>query len=107
LFINLTKSRFKLSLDCSTKAYYDANRHLYANQSTHDEFLKLLAFGGNQVGELAKIMYRRKDPRAIEIDSSFEDEQVFQTKGYLEQSKITLFEATLKFNNLLLKNQDF
>lgn len=100
---NLSKSRFKLAIDCNTKAYYDANRDLYANQAIHDDFLKLLAFGGNQVGELAKLMYRRKDPSAIEIDSSFQDEQVFQTKGYLEQTKITLFEATLKFNNLLLR----
>ena len=100
---NLTKSRFKLSLDCNTKAYYDANRDLYANQSAHDEFLELLAFGGKQVGELAKIMYRRKDPSAIEIDSRFEEEQVSQTKKYLEKDKATLFEATLKYNNLLLR----
>ena len=100
---NLSKSRFKLAIDCNTKAYYDANRDLYANQAAHDDFLKLLAFGGNQVGELAKLMFRRKDPNAIEIDSRFEDEQVFQTKSNLEQDKITLFEATLKFNNLLLR----
>jgi len=103
LIKNLSKSRFKLAIDCNTKAYYDANRDLYANQAAHDDFLKLLAFGGNQVGELAKLFYRRKDPSAIEIDSRFEDEKIFQTKSYLEQDKITLFEATLKINNLLVR----
>ena len=38
----LSKSRFKLALECNTKAYYDANRDIYANQSSTNEFLNLL-----------------------------------------------------------------
>lgn len=49
----LTKSRFKLALECPTKIYYDG-KHEYANQKIEDQFLLALADGGFQVGELAK-----------------------------------------------------
>ena len=53
----LTKSRFKLATQCPTKLYYTAKPKLYANSSSEDTFLVMLADGGYQVGELAKTCY--------------------------------------------------
>ncbi len=51
---NLTKSKFKLALECPTKLYY-VDKPEYANQQTEDSFLKALAEGGYQVDALAII----------------------------------------------------
>ena len=99
----LSKSRFKLALECNTKAYYDANRDIYANQSSTNEFLNLLAFGGNQFGELVKYWYKKKDPLAKEIVNEQEDQQIEETQLLLKKDQVTLFEATLKYKNLLLR----
>ena len=53
----LTKSRFKLALECMTKLYYTGKKKEYADQNVDDTFLKTLAEGGFQVGELAKYMF--------------------------------------------------
>ena len=58
----LTKSRFKLAVECPTKLFYTGKSE-YRNTSNEDEFLAMLADGGFQVGELAKLMY----PSGIEI----------------------------------------
>ncbi len=52
----ITKSRFKLALQCPTKIYYDGKPE-YANQKLEDTFLLALADGGFQVGELAKCYF--------------------------------------------------
>jgi hypothetical protein len=63
----LTKSRFKLSLECATKLFY-TNKKEYANQKSTDTFLWELAKGGMQIGELAKY-YFSNDAAAITIDT--------------------------------------
>lgn len=50
-----TKSAFKVALECPAQLYYYHEPQEYANQNTQDEFLRSLAEGGFQVGELAKI----------------------------------------------------
>jgi len=52
----LTKSRFKLALECLTKLYY-TRKDDYADESIDDSFLIALAEGGFQVGELAKFLF--------------------------------------------------
>ena len=52
----LTKSRFKLALSCPTKLYYGKKENNYENTQTDDPFMKALAEGGYQVGELAKFL---------------------------------------------------
>ena len=47
----LTKSRFKLALECPTKVFYSLDPR-YVNAKQDDEFLQALADGGFQVGEL-------------------------------------------------------
>ena len=46
----LTKSRFKLAMECPTKLYYTGKGE-YINQDLDDPFLLALAEGGFQVGE--------------------------------------------------------
>src|SRR5690625_5499777 len=58
----LTKSRFKLALDCPTKLYY-TRKPEYENQSETDTFLQALAQGGFQVEELARMQY----PKGVAI----------------------------------------
>jgi hypothetical protein len=52
----LTKSRYKLGLECPTKLYYTGKSE-YANKNLEDTFLLALADGGFQVGELAKCYF--------------------------------------------------
>jgi hypothetical protein len=49
----LTKSKFKLALECTAKLYYQSNK-AYKKNKLDNDFLKTLAKGGFQVGELAK-----------------------------------------------------
>lgn len=58
----LTKSRFKLALECPTKLFYTGKSE-YANQKIDDPFLLALAKGGFQVGALAK----RYFPACVEV----------------------------------------
>lgn len=58
----LSKSRFKLALECSRKLVY-ATDNRYANTKNTDDLLKSLAEGGHQVGKLAQLMH----PGGIEI----------------------------------------
>ena len=50
----LTKSRFRLGIDCPSKLYYTKKEKLYANTKNLDTFMKALASGGFQVEELAR-----------------------------------------------------
>ncbi|TWO69498.1 DUF2779 domain-containing protein [Caenimonas sedimenti] len=95
----LTKSRFKLALDCPTKLFYTGKKDLYADGNLDDEFLQALAEGGFQVGELAKLMF----PEGIEIIQTSHDEQVTETERMLERDSVTLFEAAIRHGNLFVR----
>jgi len=94
----LTKSRFKLALDCETKLFY-TNKKEYPDQHLDDTFLESLAGGGFQVGELAKMYH----PGGIEIPYGKYDEMVNETLLLLNQEKVIIYEATVKFQNLLIR----
>lgn len=87
----LTKSRFKLGLECPTKMFYNAMRDQYADQQKDDPFLMALAEGGFQVGEMAKLMY----PGGIEITSRDPQEALRQTTELLDQETVILYEPAL------------
>ena len=53
----LTKSRFRLGIDCPAKLYYTKKEKLYANTKDLDTFMQALASGGFQVEELARLHY--------------------------------------------------
>ena len=91
----LTKSRFKLAVECPTKLYYTGKKE-YANLKNDNDFLKALADGGFQVGELAKLMY----PGGVEIQFNGDFEKATEdTKKFLKQENVTLFEAAINFEN--------
>ena len=52
----LSKSRFKLGLECPNKLYFTGKAE-YVNAKEEDPFLQALANGGYQVEELAKLHY--------------------------------------------------
>jgi len=95
----LTKSRFKLGLKCPTKLFYTKKPDVYADNSLDDPFLKALAEGGFQVGELAKCYY----PNGIEIDGLDYEKTWNESSEHLKKNEVTLFEAALKFDNLFVR----
>lgn len=94
----LTKSRFKLALECPTKLYYDGKAE-YANQKIEDSFLEALADGGFQVGELAKKYF----PDGFEIQTLDYEEALYRTNELLKQESVTIYEAAIRFGNLFVR----
>jgi len=94
----LSKSRFKLAVECPTKLNYTGLKG-YANRSDENEFLKALAKGGYQVGELAKLMYPGgKDIETLDIEAS-----AAATVTLLEQENVTIYEAAICHDNLFIR----
>jgi hypothetical protein len=52
----LTKSRFKLALECPTKLFYTKKPEIFPDQTQGDPFLKALAEGGFQVGGAGQML---------------------------------------------------
>ena len=95
----LTKSRFKLALECPTKLFYTGKTEIYPDAKQEDEFLQALAEGGFQVGELAKLMF----PGGIDVTTRAHDEQVEETRRLLERDAVTIFEVTVRHGNLFAR----
>jgi hypothetical protein len=102
----LTKSRFKLALECPTKLYYDGKPE-YPDQNDEDSFLQSLAEGGFQVGELAKCYF----PGGHDIKTLDYDEALRQTRELLKKDRVVIYEAAIRFSqffvriDILIKNQ--
>ena len=96
----LTKSRFKLALDCPTKLYYTRKKK-YENRSDSDSFLEALAQGGFQVEELARMDY----PEGIAIigDDYNYDLLAEKTQTLLEKENVTIFEPAFLINDLFIR----
>ncbi|PYT00674.1 MAG: DUF2779 domain-containing protein [Acidobacteria bacterium] len=94
----LTKSRFKLALECPTKLFY-TNKDEYANQKIDDPFLLALAKGGFQVGELAKSYF----PGGEEVTKTGYDEPLARTNELLKRENVTIFEAAIKYENFFIR----
>ena len=95
----LTKSRFKLALECPTKLYYTRKDNEYANKSKKDKFLNALAEGGYQVGELAKYYH----PNGYEVLSKGDDDQLKETSELLQKQKVIIYEPAIKFENFFIR----
>ena len=87
----LSKSRFKVALECPRKLAYIGN-DTYVDTKKHNAFLKSLAEGGFQVGEMAKLLY----PGGIEVEDEKQADQINHTRELLKQDEVTIFEATLQ-----------
>lgn len=94
----LTKSRFKIGLECPTKLYYEGNKE-YANQNIEDSFLLALAEGGFQVGELAKYYYAGGHM----IGSLNYAESLAETNMLLQKDKVIIYEAAVQHDNFFVR----
>jgi len=94
----LTKSRFKTALECPTKLFYSGKKE-YANASNDDDFLRALAEGGFQVGELAKLMY----PKGVEVTARGHADALADTAALLQRDQVTIFEAAVSVDNLFIR----
>jgi len=94
----LTKSRFKLALDCPAKLFY-SGKSQYPDTKKDDAFLAALAEGGYQVGAIAKCYY----PNGIEIQERGYEVPLEKTNELLKQEDAVIFEAAFRFNNLFIR----
>lgn len=96
----LTKSRYKLGLECPNKLYYIRKKE-YANQKQEDPFLQALAQGGFQVEELARMHY----PNGVLIDGNDGNYELLwqQTQKLLEQENVTIYEPAFLVNGLFIR----
>ena len=92
----LTKSRFKLAVECPRKLFYSGKPE-YRNSKQDDTFLQALADGGFQVGELAKRLY----PGGIEITAKGNAEALAATAELLRRENVVLFEPAIAHGSLL------
>ena len=95
----LTKSRFKLGLDCPTKLFYTGKNAIYPNRNADNEFLQFLAEGGFQVGKLAQCYY----PEGIEVESTDHATALAQTDELMQRTDVVIFEAAFRHDDLFVR----
>ena len=101
----LTKSRFKLALECPTKLFYAGEGKTYFDKNDGNDFLSALADGGNQVGELAKFKYH-DDPvgQAITIEPLGYALALSQTAEKIAMpGRVVIAEAALLYGNFFVR----
>ncbi len=96
----LSKSRFKLGLECPNKLFFTGKEE-YANQKSENPFLKALASGGFQVEELARLHY----PNGIFINTeNYEYGKAFQlTQEALLLENVVIYEAAFLVDNFFIR----
>ena len=96
----LTKSRFKLGLDCPNKLFY-TSKAVYENLKVDDPFMDALASGGFQVEEYARMHY----PGGVLIEESRTDYEFLanKTRELLEQENVIIYEAAFLIDNLFIR----
>jgi hypothetical protein len=96
----LTKSYFKIAVECPTKLYYTGKESVFWNPKQEDTFLQALADGGFQVGEMATMLY----PQGVEIKAPSNEEAERETQLKLSAyENIVLFEPAIRFENLFIR----
>jgi hypothetical protein len=96
----LTKSRFKLGLECPNKLYYTRKKE-YANKKQEDPFLQALAQGGFQVEELARMHY----PNGVLIEGNDGDYELLwqQTQELLQQENVIIYEPAFLVDGFFIR----
>lgn len=96
----LTKSRFKLGLECPNKLFY-TNKKEYANTKKEDPFLEAMAKGGFQVEELARMSYPKG--KLLE-ENDWEYEKLWLlTQELLKKENVIIYEAAFLFDGLFIR----
>lgn len=94
----LTKSRYKIGLNCPTKLYY-TDKAEYPDKRKDDTFLEALAEGGFQVGELAKCYF----PGGVDIKERDYENALEKTAKLLANEDAIIYEAAFRFENLFIR----
>jgi hypothetical protein len=94
----LTKSRFKLALECETKLFY-TNKQEYPNKKIDDPFLEALAEGGFQVEELARLYHGG----GTLVDGRDYEGVLDITNFLLLQEKVIIYQAAFRYENLFIR----
>lgn len=95
----LTKSKFKMALECPTKLWYYDRPDEYTNKLDEDSFLKALAEGGAQVEALARYYF----PDGISIAASNTKVALDKTQELIQRDSVTLFEPSFQYQNYFLR----
>src|SRR5690606_31626834 len=102
----LTKSRFKLSLECPTKLFY-TKKEEYPDQKKLDLFLIELAKGGIQIGELAKFYFCDgpvKEQITVTAEAFEYETALKDTQTRLQQpGTVVVAEAAFLFENCFIR----
>jgi hypothetical protein len=98
----ISKSRFKLGLECPNKLFYTGKEE-YVNKKNNDPFLMALASGGFQIEEYARMHY----PGGELVDgddrtTSYED-YVAQTNELLTRENVVIYEAAFLVDDLFIR----
>ena len=101
----LTKSRFKLALECPTKLFYCNHRNDYFDKNQGNDFLQALADGGNQIGEIAKFKYHPNPVgEAITVEELENEPSVEHTIQMLAvPGRVVIAEAALLHSPFFLR----
>jgi len=94
----LTKSRFKLALECETKLFY-ANKKEYPDTKVDDPFLEALAEGGYQVEELARLYFGG----GVLIEERDYEKSLAMTDELLIKDKVIIYQAAFRFDSLFIR----
>lgn len=95
----LTKSRFKLAVDCPTKLFYSGKPKEYPDNMQENVLLAMLAEGGYQVGALAKLRY----PNGVEVFEKTHAEAYAKTLEYLSHDNVVIFEPAILVGNFFIR----
>lgn len=96
----LTKSRFKIGLECPNKLYF-TSKDEYINNKKEDTFLQALAQGGFQVEELARLGY--PDGFFIDADHHEYDKAIHLTQEKFTEDNVVLYEAAFFYDQLFVR----
>ena len=95
----LTKSKFKLAMECPSKLFYTGKVNIYKNQKIEDAFLNALANGGYQVGELAKYYF----PNGHDIKTTDKEKALKETKKLLQKENVIIYEAAISYKDFFIR----
>ena len=98
----LTKSRYKLGLECPNKLYFTKKEEEFYSAKTNDTFLQALASGGFQVEELARLHY--SDGILVEEQDQYDYKALHETTAkLLERENVVIFEPAFLVEGLFIR----
>jgi len=98
----LTKSRYKLGLECPNKLFFTKKDKEYYSSKDNDPFLQALASGGFQVEELSRLHY--PGGVLVEEQDQYDYESLANTTSkLLERDSVVIFEAAFLIDGLFIR----